>query len=109
MTFFDTCQCSLMCLSALVLTVCTNPLTALLIVPLLSTFVWLRQVFVASSRELKRLDAVSRSPMYSRLSESLEGISVIRAMDMTDATFTDFIFAQDCNARAYYAWMVSCR
>jgi ABC-type multidrug transport system fused ATPase/permease subunit len=37
--------------------------------------------YLATSRELKRLDAVSRSPIFAWFSESLAGLSTIRAFD----------------------------
>ncbi|KAG2112529.1 P-loop containing nucleoside triphosphate hydrolase protein [Suillus clintonianus] len=37
--------------------------------------------YLSTSRELKRLDAVSRSPIFAWFSESLAGISTIRAFD----------------------------
>lgn len=37
--------------------------------------------YLATSRELKRLDAVSRSPIFAWFSESLNGISTIRAFE----------------------------
>lgn len=36
---------------------------------------------MATSRELKRLDAVSRSPIFAWFSESLSGLSTIRAFN----------------------------
>eukprot|EP00445_Apocalathium_hangoei_P022043 CAMPEP_0203899804 /NCGR_PEP_ID=MMETSP0359-20131031/42153_1 /ASSEMBLY_ACC=CAM_ASM_000338 /TAXON_ID=268821 /ORGANISM="Scrippsiella Hangoei, Strain SHTV-5" /LENGTH=1320 /DNA_ID=CAMNT_0050823127 /DNA_START=104 /DNA_END=4066 /DNA_ORIENTATION=- len=43
-------------------------------------FVRIRACYMASSRELKRLEAVSRSPLLATLSEALEGLTSIRAM-----------------------------
>lgn len=37
--------------------------------------------YLATSRELKRLDAVSRSPIFAWFSESLAGLSTIRAFN----------------------------
>lgn len=39
----------------------------------------LSRYYLATSRELKRLDAVSRSPIFAWFSESLAGTSIIRA------------------------------
>ncbi len=40
-----------------------------------------RRYYLATSRELKRLDAVSRSPIFAWFSESLAGLSTIRAFN----------------------------
>lgn len=40
--------------------------------------------YLATSRELKRLDAVSRSPIFAWFSESLAGLSTIRAFDQQE-------------------------
>jgi ABC-type multidrug transport system fused ATPase/permease subunit len=40
--------------------------------------------YLATSRELKRLDAVSRSPIFAWFSESLAGLSTIRAFHQQD-------------------------
>ncbi|KAK6454241.1 P-loop containing nucleoside triphosphate hydrolase protein [Scheffersomyces xylosifermentans] len=50
-----------------------------LILPLLVLYVYYQQYYLRTSRELRRLDSVSRSPIFANFQESLTGVSVIRA------------------------------
>ncbi|PQE26101.1 abc metal ion transporter protein [Rutstroemia sp. NJR-2017a BBW] len=56
----------------------TPPFTAL-IVPLSGVYYWVQRYYLRTSRELKRLDSVSRSPIYAHFQESLGGVGTIRA------------------------------
>jgi ATP-binding cassette subfamily C (CFTR/MRP) protein 1 len=56
-----------------------TPYTLLTFVPVLFAFVYCQRYFQRSSRELKRMDAVTRSPVYAHFSECLNGLSTIRA------------------------------
>ncbi|KAH7904260.1 P-loop containing nucleoside triphosphate hydrolase protein, partial [Hygrophoropsis aurantiaca] len=49
------------------------------VVPLAWFYSRVTSYYLATSRELKRLDAVSRSPIFAWFSESLSGLSTIRA------------------------------
>jgi len=42
-------------------------------------YVFVQRYFVASMRQLKRLESASKSPIFSHFSESLTGVSTIRA------------------------------
>jgi ABC-type multidrug transport system fused ATPase/permease subunit len=56
-----------------------TPLFALALVPILSLYVLSQRFFIRTSRELKRLDSISRSPLYAHFSETLDGTATVRA------------------------------
>jgi ATP-binding cassette, subfamily C (CFTR/MRP), member 4 len=60
------------------------PLTLLVFPFLLWSFVRLKHVFVQTTRELKRLEGLGRSPIYAMLSESLTGVATIRTNNKTE-------------------------
>lgn len=68
-----------------------------------------KRFYVATSRQLKRLESVSRSPIYSHFSETITGSSVIRAFGRHSA----FVFMGDMkvdeNQKSYYPGIVSNR
>ncbi|RPD60042.1 metal resistance protein YCF1 [Lentinus tigrinus ALCF2SS1-7] len=55
------------------------PLFLIAVPPLAWFYIRVMIYYLATSRELKRLDAVSRSPIFAWFSESLNGLSTIRA------------------------------
>ena len=57
--------------------------------------------YLATSRELKRLDAVSRSPIFAWFSESLGGLSTIRAFSHQDVFIKQNEFRVDRNQVCY--------
>lgn len=56
-----------------------NPPFIAFIFPLAGVYYWVQRYYLRTSRELKRLDSVSRSPIYAHFQESLGGIGTIRA------------------------------
>lgn len=55
-----------------------------------------------SSRELKRLDSVTKSPIYAHFSETLGGVSTIRAYGSNLRFLQENERRLDLNQRAYY-------
>ncbi|KAK6201198.1 P-loop containing nucleoside triphosphate hydrolase protein [Scheffersomyces amazonensis] len=47
-------------------------------------YVYYQQYYLKTSRELRRLDSVSRSPIFANFQESLIGVSIIRAYGQED-------------------------
>ncbi|GAB5031367.1 multidrug resistance-associated protein 7 [Nannochloropsis oceanica] len=62
------------------------------------------QIFYrASSRELKRLDSVSRSPVFAHFSETMDGATTIRAFGATDSFLARCLLLVDANQRVSFA------
>ncbi|RLN36768.1 hypothetical protein BBO99_00009249, partial [Phytophthora kernoviae] len=51
-------------------------------IPILATFVWTGQYFKKTSREVKRMEGITRTPVYNLFGETLSGLSTIRAFRM---------------------------
>lgn len=68
-----------------------------------------QRFYVASSRQLKRLESVSRSPIYTHFNETLLGTSVIRAFGEQERFIRESDQRVDHNQKAYYPSIVANR
>jgi ABC-type multidrug transport system fused ATPase/permease subunit len=64
--------------------------------------VYLGAMFVSTSRELKRMDSVTRSPLFSNFTETIVGVATIRSFGATRQFLQDMLKYIDTNARPYY-------
>ncbi|KNC99091.1 uncharacterized protein SPPG_06036 [Spizellomyces punctatus DAOM BR117] len=65
--------------STFVLIVYATPFFIIPLVPILGIYYLLQKIYRATSRELKRLDSTTRSPLYAHFGETLHGAPSIRA------------------------------
>jgi ATP-binding cassette subfamily C (CFTR/MRP) protein 1 len=70
--------------------------------PLGALYLYIQRYYLRTSRELKRLDSVSRSPIYAHFQESLSGMSTIRAYHQQKRFELENEWRVDANLRAYY-------
>ncbi|XP_032429695.1 canalicular multispecific organic anion transporter 2 isoform X2 [Xiphophorus hellerii] len=96
-------------LSTMIVIVSSTPIFAVVIAPLAFIYVLVQRFYVATSRQLKRLESVSRSPIYSHFSETITGASVIRAYDRHAAFVLMSDVKVDENQKSYYPGIVSNR
>ena len=80
----------------------STPVFVALILPLSAVYYWVQRYYLRTSRELKRLDSVSRSPIYAHFQESLGGITTIRAYRQQARFAMENEWRVDANLRAYF-------
>lgn len=68
-----------------------------------------QRFYIATSRQLKRLESVSRSPIYTHFNETLLGTSVIRAFGEQERFIHRSDHLVDCNQKVYYPSIVANR
>ncbi|NXG12463.1 MRP3 protein, partial [Sakesphorus luctuosus] len=95
--------------STMIVIIASTPLFAVVIVPLAVLYFFVQRFYVATSRQLKRLESVSRSPIYSHFSETVSGASVIRAYRRVKAFVDISDLKVDENQKSYYPGIVSNR
>lgn len=88
-------------LTLVLISVSVPPFVAL-ILPLSFMYSYIQKYYLRTSRELKRLDSVSRSPIYAHFQETLGGISTIRAYRQQDRFELENEWRIDANLQAYF-------
>ena len=79
-----------------------TPAFVALILPLAAIYQYIQRYYLRTSRELKRLDSVSRSPIYAHFQETLGGINTIRAYRQQGRFSLENEWRVDANLRAYF-------
>ncbi|XP_074546321.1 multidrug resistance-associated protein 1-like isoform X1 [Halichoeres trimaculatus] len=86
-----------------------TPFTGLVLLPLTLIYIFIQSFYVASSCQLRRLEAVSRSPIYSHFSETVQGAGVIRAFGEQQRFILQANRQVDNNQEAYFPRFVATR
>ena len=77
-TFLMSIQIILMLFTAILVPTVTNPWLLFGVVPLIVFVVYIARYYLKTSRQLKRLESIYRSPIFSHISETLNGLDTIR-------------------------------
>ncbi|TPX65411.1 hypothetical protein SpCBS45565_g05227 [Spizellomyces sp. 'palustris'] len=89
-------------LSVIAVNLLGSPMFLLFAIPLSILYAYFQRFYLSTSRELKRLDSTSRSPIYAHFSETLGGVSTIRAYKQEPRFMHTNESKVDDNMRAYY-------
>ncbi|XP_009884912.1 PREDICTED: multidrug resistance-associated protein 6-like [Charadrius vociferus] len=86
-----------------------TPRAAMAIVPLTLLYAAIQHFYVITSCQLRRIEAASRSPIYSHISETFQGSSVIRAYKDQERFILKSNFLVDENQRICFPGAVADR
>lgn len=109
LTIYDFLVGFFMALAGVATAIVVLPFVLIALPPLIWLFMWFRRMFVTTTRELKRLEGVGRSPIYAMLGEALNGIASIRSNNVIGYFQQKFEDAQDNHTRAAFAFVASSR
>lgn len=98
--------CLLKVISVPLVIMMTTPMFGVVCVPLFIVYGVVQRFYIATSRQLKRLESVSRSPVYSHFGETVTGVASIRAYNKQDQFIAESESNVDNNNVAYYPSIV---
>lgn len=101
--------CSLYVVATFVVITVATPWFGLFIIPLLAIYITTVNYFRPVNREAKRLESIARSPVYAHFSETLGGLSTIRAFGDSHRFITTNMELVDESIRGFYIMKTSDR
>ncbi|XP_015722689.1 canalicular multispecific organic anion transporter 1 isoform X1 [Coturnix japonica] len=109
MSFRSWLNCFMGIISTLLMIALATPLFTIVIVPLGIFYYFVLRFYISTSRQLRRLDSVTRSPIYSHFGETVSGLSVIRAYGHQQRFLQHNEKTMDINQKSVYSWIISNR
>ncbi|XP_062706758.1 ATP-binding cassette sub-family C member Sur isoform X3 [Aedes albopictus] len=84
-------QFILLCLCAVLINSVVTPYFILLTIPICGIYYVVQKFYRCSSRELQRIESITYSPIISHFSETIDGVTTIRAYQQ-ESRFTETLF-----------------
>nr|APD26517.1 ATP-binding cassette transporter subfamily C member 4 X1 protein [Brachionus koreanus] len=103
---YEFCQVAMVILGALVVPISVNPWLILPLIPLGYAFLVIKNYFISTARDLKRLDSIGRSPLFVYTNTTIEGISTIRVANKEGILAEEFNQLTDYHTRACFNFFV---
>ena len=108
-TAFDAVEIFVQMIGILVLVIIIDPWIAIPTFVLIFIFHFVRKYYITSARSIKRLEGITRSPVFSHLANSLYGLSTVRAFNVQSTFEKKFDEYQDCHTAAWFLFISAAR
>ncbi|KAJ8344973.1 hypothetical protein SKAU_G00291660 [Synaphobranchus kaupii] len=96
-------------LEVCIIVLMATPFVAVVILPLAIFYAFVQSFYVTTSCQLRRLESVSRSPIYTHFNETVQGACVIRAYGEQPRFIREADHRVDHNQTAYFPRFVATR
>ncbi|EFN78037.1 Probable multidrug resistance-associated protein lethal(2)03659 [Harpegnathos saltator] len=103
----DAGQMNMVMLGAVIVTCVINPIFLAPVTIIGFIFYWIRKVYLKTSKNIKRLEAIMRSPVFTHLNATLNGLTTIRAYCAQDILKREFDKLQDQHTSTTYMYIVT--
>ncbi|XP_055378030.1 ATP-binding cassette sub-family C member 4-like [Condylostylus longicornis] len=101
----DATQIILNMFGAIIVTLTVRPIFAVPLVLLGALFMLVRKIYLKTSKNIKRLEGVTRSPVFTHLAATLSGLSTIRAFGAQTELIQEFDNHQDLHSGSWYMFI----
>ncbi|KAJ1525502.1 hypothetical protein ONE63_010311 [Megalurothrips usitatus] len=101
-TLLDAVQCVLYYFGYIFVAVSVNWILIVPVVILLVVFYLTRIIYLSSAKNIKRLEGMTRSPIFTHLNATIQGLSTIRAFSAQNLVKAEFDNHQNLNTGAYH-------
>ncbi|KAG0355479.1 hypothetical protein BGZ54_001133 [Gamsiella multidivaricata] len=107
--FINIFMCGMSVLGTIVVIATTTPIFLAIVPPLVVVYLLVQGYYIRSSRSLKRIDSVNKSPIYQHFSETLSGVTTIRALAASERFIADNATKTNSSTNAYFSWIIANR
>ncbi|KAL5236136.1 hypothetical protein ACI65C_003546 [Semiaphis heraclei] len=105
----DVIQIGLMVIGMFVVVGIVNPYLTIPTVIVMMFFFKIRYVYMTTTRNIKRLEGVTRSPIYTHVNASIQGLTTIRSFEVETILSKEFAMHQDLHSSAWYLFITLSR
>ncbi|XP_033217281.1 probable multidrug resistance-associated protein lethal(2)03659 isoform X2 [Belonocnema kinseyi] len=109
MSMLDITQIGLSLVAVITITITVNPWFAIPTIITGAVCYFLRDVYISTSRSVKRLDGITRSPVFNYVSSTAQGLTTIRAFNSEHLVKKEFDDRQDVHSTAYFIFLSASR
>jgi ABC-type multidrug transport system fused ATPase/permease subunit len=103
----DASQIVLMMAGSLIVAVSVNVYFLIPVVIMGVLFWYIRKIYLKTSKNVKRLEGITKSPVFTHLNATLRGLTTIRAYGAQDILSKEFDKHQDLHSSAWYMFITT--